>query len=151
MASGKNHDRAGIIANAIALLSLDPLIVAGSFLGWCYLSPDVDTSSKPFYRWGILSPIWYPLQSVTKHRGITHVPVVGAIALQLYLAGLVLIGVWIAGGLNYLTYWLDNNHQLAIDWWVRFSLGHISQQLLHLALDWCSDRPSGKFLRNKKR
>lgn len=44
------------------------LITTGAFVGGFFLSPDLDTRSRPFYRWGILRFIWWPYQWAIRHR-----------------------------------------------------------------------------------
>ncbi|HEY9744945.1 MAG TPA: metal-binding protein [Oculatellaceae cyanobacterium] len=44
------------------------LITAGAWVGGYLLSPDLDTRSRPFYRWGCLRFIWWPYQWAFRHR-----------------------------------------------------------------------------------
>lgn len=44
------------------------LIAIGTLVGGLLLSPDLDTRSRPFYRWGIFRFIWRPYQWMAKHR-----------------------------------------------------------------------------------
>lgn len=46
------------------------LVVLGMWLGEIYLSPDLDTKSRPFYRWGFFRFIWWPYQWLVKHRSV---------------------------------------------------------------------------------
>jgi uncharacterized metal-binding protein len=49
------------------------MITVGTWVGGFLLSPDLDTRSRPFYRWGWFRFIWWPYQWVAKHRsGLSH-------------------------------------------------------------------------------
>ena len=92
MASGKKHDQAGWYTTVLFTacwgylgLGYTTCFCVGNLIGFLWLSPDVDTRSNPVNRWGKLGFIWKPLQWGTKHRGITHVPIIGAIAIIGYL------------------------------------------------------------------
>ncbi len=95
MASGRNHDKGIYFATPILLAigwhgwGLETGIIAASahFLGGYLLSPDLDTGSRPFKRWGILRVIWLPYQKAIPHRSpLSHAPVVGSTIRLLYLA-----------------------------------------------------------------
>jgi uncharacterized metal-binding protein len=45
------------------------------------LTPDLDTRSIPFYRWGYARIVWITFQKFSKHRGILHNPVFSPILL----------------------------------------------------------------------
>ncbi|WP_048129186.1 MULTISPECIES: metal-binding protein [unclassified Methanosarcina] len=97
MPNGKTHTKINIILLFGILLGLHthyikshiPLeylefdtIAIFSFallFGTYYLSPDLDTKSEPFKRWGILKYIWWPYQKIFKHRGKLHHPLSGPI------------------------------------------------------------------------
>ena len=97
MALGPKHDKYtkfwslpfGIV---IAItLGLQNGIVAGiSFaLGGLWLSPDLDSHSKPLKRWGILQIIWWPYRKVVPHRSFfSHGPFIGTTLRMLYLIGI---------------------------------------------------------------
>lgn len=60
--------------------------LCGSFL----LSPDMDLhTSNPMKNWGLLRLLWRPYAGLFKHRGISHMPVVGTLTRLLYLLLLV--------------------------------------------------------------
>ena len=96
MASGRNHDRAitvttpVILAAAIASGYADVGIIATAsyYLAGMYLSPDLDLTSRPFKRWGLLRFIWLPYQRlIPRHRHwLSHGPVIGSAVRLLYLA-----------------------------------------------------------------
>jgi uncharacterized metal-binding protein len=83
MASGKTHEwvTVGFLPPVLIAcrwgLHLDwpavVLITLGTWVGGFLLSPDLDTRSRPFYRWGLFRFIWWPYQWVAKHRsGLSH-------------------------------------------------------------------------------
>jgi len=83
MASGKVHDWVTwattpvvwVIARQSFNLSTDVCwtLIIGALAGGLLLSPDLDTRSRPFYRWGIFRFIWRPYQWIAKHRsGLSH-------------------------------------------------------------------------------
>ena len=60
------------------------------------LSPDLDTRSRSYTRWGILRFIWVPYQKIMKHRSfLSHFPVISSIIRAVYLisAFVVLISI----------------------------------------------------------
>ncbi len=97
MSSGKVHDW-------VTVLSLGPLFAAtrfglhwdlaaaltftaGAAIGGLLLSPDLDTRSRPFYRWGPLRFIWWPYQWAIRHRSsLSHGLVVAPLLRLLYLS-----------------------------------------------------------------
>jgi uncharacterized metal-binding protein len=98
MASGRDHDRATTIASLPLALLLMPIFGGGAaalggltfLIGGLWLSPDLDTHSRAFQRWGPLRPLWWPYQRLLRHRSlISHSPVLGSAGRLLYLAGLI--------------------------------------------------------------
>ncbi len=92
MASGTHHDRLILSTTPIAALAayaIDPAaalpLTASYLLGGLFLSPDLDTPSKPFHRWKGLKAIWLPYQKLCKHRGTSHWLVIGTLGRVLYL------------------------------------------------------------------
>lgn len=63
------------------------LLFAISFLaGTCLLSPDLDvTGSDPARSWGVAGAIWRPYARLFRHRGVSHLPVIGTLTRVLYL------------------------------------------------------------------
>ena len=56
------------------------------FFGTFLFSPDMDLArSDPMRNWGALRWIWRPYAMVFKHRGISHMPIVGTLTRVLYL------------------------------------------------------------------
>ena len=138
MANGKTHEAVGSVAaipaTIVAAITGVPLIPfsMGQFLGLFLASPDVDTHSRATKRWGVLGFIWEPLQSATKHRGITHHPLLGAPLVLGYLAawGLAVVNVATLAWVQSL--WLPEPN-----WeWCRWVLGGVyAQHWIHLAVD----------------
>lgn len=158
MASGKTHDW-------ITLILLPPvwlisrghfhlpwhdsvLIVAGTFIGGFFLSPDLDTRSRPFYRWGIMRWIWWPYQWAIRHRSpLSHGLFIASWLRLAYLTA-VLVLLYITGSL-----WLTQNGIIQNDHpnqqVQRFLHSHLEDlfwlgiglwlgALFHIALDWLS-------------
>ena len=100
MASGQQHDRATCwLALPYGLLWwpwLGPLgaLVSGlAFLiGGLWLSPDLDTNSRPYQRWGPLRWLWWPYRKALRHRSVlSHSPLLGTLVRVGYLTGLALL------------------------------------------------------------
>ncbi len=95
MALGRTHDLVNLTVLPLFFYFLPKEFYApfglGYVVGTFLLSPDVDLpGSKPAKRWGLLRCIWFPYQSLSRHRGISHLPVIGSLLRLLYLIGLVL-------------------------------------------------------------
>jgi uncharacterized metal-binding protein len=100
MASGKSHDRTTWrLALPFGLLWL-PLLggagvaVAGAafLVGGLWLSPDLDTRSRPSRRWGPLAGLWWPYRRLLRHRSLlSHAPLLGSAGRLAYLGALTLI------------------------------------------------------------
>jgi uncharacterized metal-binding protein len=67
------------------------LVTLGTYVGGFWLSPDLDTRSRPFYRWGYLRFIWWPYQWLAKHRSSLSHGLVFAAWLRLSYLSAVLI------------------------------------------------------------
>jgi len=100
MASGRRHDRAtGLLALPYGLLwwpSFGPAgtaIAGGCFLfGGLWLSPDLDTVSRPTRRWGPLTLLWWPYRRLLSHRSLfSHTPLLGMGLRLLYLGGAIVL------------------------------------------------------------
>ena len=101
MAIGRDHDRATLVACIPFGLALTPwlgleagLIGAGAFaFGGLWLSPDLDTQSKPLHRWGALRWIWWPYRRLVPHRSLfSHGPLIGMALRLLWLLSCSLLG-----------------------------------------------------------
>jgi uncharacterized metal-binding protein len=120
----------------------------GYVLGTFFLSPDLDLKhSKPFKRWKALKILWLPYQKKSKHRGISHIPILGTLTRLLYIFLLIT-------ALYYLLYFLLSSYwqestqkisqlnplilaeKLAYKEWTFYSLlGLIASELTHISLD----------------
>lgn len=61
--------------------------IVGYFIGTYYLSPDLDTRSKPFYRWEVLRFIWIPYRKMFYHRSFwTHGIIIGDLIRFTYIS-----------------------------------------------------------------
>lgn len=108
---GKGHDRAIQITTplfgAIAFIPSIPAqipIIAGVayFLGGYYLSPDLDTESRPTNRWGIFKGYWALYRRLPHRSPISHTPITGTVSRLLYLFGPAIISAAIASPLELL-------------------------------------------------
>lgn len=55
--------------------------------GVFFLSPDLDTKSKSYKRWGIFRFMWIPYMKLVKHRSfISHFPVISSFIRAVYLS-----------------------------------------------------------------
>ena len=71
-------------------------------VGGLWLSPDLDTLSRPSKRWGWLAVLWWPYRRLVRHRGwMSHTPLLGSTCRLLLLLGwllLALVGLQAIGG-----------------------------------------------------
>lgn len=108
MSSGRTHERNNMamlpffMLIAIFLTSNPWLIVCfvtGYVLSTYYLSPDLDTFSNAYRRFGRLRFIWRPYQMMFSHRGLSHFVLIGTLSRLVYLLAVIL-------GSYYLLAWL---------------------------------------------
>ncbi len=109
LALGSAHDRATwLLALPFGLLWGPWLGAAGVataalafLLGGLWLSPDLDTISRPSRRWGPLRLLWWPYRRLLRHRSLlSHSPLLGSAGRLLYLAALLLGLSLLAGPLG---------------------------------------------------
>ena len=74
------------------------LFALGYWIGTEYITPDLDTNSKAYRRWGILRIIWLPYKLCHKHRGVSHSIGLGAAGRIVYFAVVVFGLYWIVCG-----------------------------------------------------
>ncbi len=144
MAKGRTHARFNIILLFIILVlpleffhPWDRLFFALGFLLSTFLvSPDMDMfNTYPYRRWGILKFLWLPYALLFKHRGISHVPVLGTITRVAYmllvvsLLVLLILGSWE----DFLRFILENDRALSF-----IILGMIVGDASHIFLDYLS-------------
>ncbi len=90
MALGRTHDFVNLIALPACLYYVPKEFfipfTMGYLFGTFFLSPDLDLpSSKPSKRWKKLKFIWRPYQLLSRHRGLSHVPLIGSFLRFSYL------------------------------------------------------------------
>lgn len=90
MALGKSHDFINMLALPLCLYHIPKEFYfpfsAGYIFGTFLLSPDLDLpQSKPSKRWGKLKFIWMPYQLLSKHRGASHIPLLGTVLRFAYI------------------------------------------------------------------
>ncbi len=137
MASGRNHDLSILFTTPIIGIigishSLELGIIAASshYLAGMFLSPDLDTVSKPFKRWGVFKFIWIPYQKNIPHRSaLSHAPILGSTIRLMYLAALLLPFWIIFPGLQQIEWMITREKAIA------FLVGVELSALNHLLLD----------------
>ena len=105
MPSGKTHTRIDLLMLAVLLglavyfqgplarqfgrdeLAEYGLVFALAYLfGMLLLSPDMDLAkSDPMRNWGLLRWVWRPYAAIFKHRGVSHMPILGTLTRVTYL------------------------------------------------------------------
>lgn len=158
MASGKTHDWTTIALLPTVWmicrwhfdlpLQTTNLITLGTFVGGFFLSPDLDTRSRPFYRWGLLRFIWWPYQWAIRHRSPLSHGILWASWLRLiYLTAVLSLlytgaSVWMSQAglipqhqpgdkvIHFLTTHLKDLLWLGLGLWIG--------ALIHIMLDWLS-------------
>jgi len=97
MSSGEEHEKAvKILATPLFFLvifffnfEIAVLFIISFIVGGIWLSPDLDTQSKPLKRWGGLKIIWFPYRTLIKHRSIlSHFPIIGSLIRITYILGI---------------------------------------------------------------
>ena len=151
MASYRTHEifNVAILVPALIFLPEDAKVPfgVGYLIGTFFLSPDIDLHySKPSQRWKLLRYIWLPFWIFSKHRGITHVPVLGSLIKFFYLSFLIVFAYFSLLGifaiLNYKPEFLLNfnifdflENFLKSREGLFFILGVITSDLMHILLD----------------
>jgi uncharacterized metal-binding protein len=65
---------------------------SGYLISLFLFSPDLDTKSASYRRWGALRHLWLPYIIMFKHRGISHNPIIGPLLRLLYV-GVIVLGI----------------------------------------------------------
>jgi uncharacterized metal-binding protein len=96
MAGVRVHDRLIVItAVAVTVIAcvndiswgLALTLGVSEFLGGYFLSPDLDTVSAVYYRWGVLRFWWKPYRKIFHHRSfLSHDPVCGTFFRLIWLS-----------------------------------------------------------------
>jgi uncharacterized metal-binding protein len=152
LALGRTHELINLLALPGFLYFLPkefylPFSV-GYVLGTFLLSPDLDLKhSKPSKRWKALKILWRPYQKKSKHRGISHIPLLGTFTRLLYIFLLITALYYLLYFLlSY--YWQESTQkisqlnplilveELAYKEWTFYTLlGIIASELTHISLD----------------
>lgn len=152
MALGRKHDLFNLFALPLCLYYTPKEFympfVAGYLIGTFLLSPDLDLpQSKPSKRWRALRLLWKPYQQFLKHRGVSHVPVLGS---SLRIGYFVLLFIFLyfvllgfsqryAPELGELLLLFDPFDILSAlaekEWFFYFILGILVSELFHISLD----------------
>jgi uncharacterized metal-binding protein len=121
MASGKVHDASTLMMAPVVYwfwttvlmlpVSCGVWSAVGVIFGGLYLSPDLDTPSRPYFRWGFLRWIWKPYQWAAKHRSVLSHSVFLGPMLRLAILGSIMILGWAV--------WVNLFHPWLLDqaWW----------------------------------
>ncbi len=100
MATGQNHDKAtkactlpfGLVISLIAGLQLGTISAFGFLVGGLWLSPDLDTLSRPLQRWGVLKSFWWPYRKFIPHRSfLSHGPFIGTMIRLIYVMTVIIL------------------------------------------------------------
>ena len=68
------------------------VFVVSYLFGTFLLSPDMDLAkSDPMRNWGVLRLLWRPYSHLFKHRGVSHMPIVGTLTRVLYILSVVYV------------------------------------------------------------
>ncbi|MCZ6632779.1 MAG: metal-binding protein [bacterium] len=68
------------------------IFVVAYLFGTFLLTPDMDlATSDPMANWGLLRFLWRPYAHLFKHRGISHMPIVGTLTRVAYILVLVYV------------------------------------------------------------
>ena len=82
------------------LVEYGTVFVLAYLFGTFLLSPDMDLAqSDPMSNWGLFRFLWRPYAHLFKHRGISHMPVVGTLTRVLYLLVMLYMVLAVANGL----------------------------------------------------
>jgi len=120
----------------------------GYVLGTFLLSPDLDLKhSKPSKRWKALKILWRPYQKKSKHRGISHIPILGTFTRLLYIF-LIITALYYLFYFFLSSYWQEGTQKisqlnplflaekLAYKEWTFYALlGLIASEIIHISLD----------------
>ncbi len=105
MALGRAHDFVNLLALPACLYFVPKdfylSFVGGYLVGTFLLSPDLDLPrSKPSKRWKTLRFIWKPYQALSKHRGTSHVPILGTFLRLTYLLLMIMFFYFVLLGIS---------------------------------------------------
>jgi uncharacterized metal-binding protein len=160
MPSGRTHTKINLISLPVVLFMLfsygltnfDFLLTfaIGFLIGTFFLTPDLDTYSNAYNKWGLLRIFWYPYRSVMPHRSFfTHTIIIGDIIRIVYMLivfspFLFLLNVIALGG-NLIE--IAKEHEVEI---TTFVMGIVVASTLHIIADKANTRRK-KMMRKKKK
>ncbi len=152
MALGRSHDFVNLLALPACLYFLPREFyipfTAGYLVGTFLLSPDLDLPrSKPSKRWKTLRLIWRPYQALSKHRGVSHVPLLGTLVRLAYFSLMLLFFYFVLLGISSKYAPELKEFLLSLDpleffselaqreWFFYFVLGVVLSEIFHVLLD----------------
>ncbi|HDR7514082.1 metal-binding protein [Bacillus mobilis] len=160
MPSGRTHTKINLISLPVVLFmlfsygltNLDFLLTfaIGFLVGTSFLTPDLDTYSNAYNKWGFLRIFWYPYKKVMPHRSFfTHTIILGdviriAYMLIVFSPFLFLLNVIAFDG-NLIE--IAKKHEVEI---VTFVMGIVVASTLHIIADKVNTRRK-KMMRKKKK
>jgi len=105
VALGRAHDFVNLLALPACLYFVPKdfylSFVGGYLVGTFLLSPDLDLPhSKPSKRWKTLRFIWKPYQALSRHRGASHVPILGTFLRLTYLLLMIMFFYFVLLGIS---------------------------------------------------
>lgn len=142
MPSYKTHDRIGIISAPVIFISglavdmpipVITTITASYLVSTFLLSPDLDTDSKIYRRWGALRFIWYPYLKLVKHRSVySHSGLFSGTLRFIYLSILLLPLLLVPDAI-----YLFSEYYI---FYVLFWIGMVGADIAHSLSDWLVTR-----------
>jgi uncharacterized metal-binding protein len=104
-------------------------ITSGFYIGTEFITPDLDTDSAAYKRWGKLKILMLPYKWAFKHRQSSHNIIYGAIVRLMYITAIIL-------GFYYLIFKsLPYDMMLPSVFVIIFLSGIIAANVLHVILD----------------
>tara|TARA_Y100001968_G_C19369201_1_gene724175 strand:+ start:100 stop:555 length:456 start_codon:yes stop_codon:yes gene_type:complete len=148
MSSGKEHDKSikrlsipiAVLISIIVNLKIGILFGAAFLIGGLWLSPDLDTMSRPLKRWGLLQILWWPYRKTIKHRSfLSHSPLIGTAIRFFYLLSLFILIILMLNNISNQKLTLINSFSDLINQYpqeiLALFLGVESSALLHYIQD----------------
>lgn len=99
MPNHKTHERVGVtlaplVATGTLLIDMEInhaiILITTYIFATYYITPDLDTDSMPYHRWGIFRFIWYPYKKLIPHRSfLSHSTVFSGTLRFVYFAAIV--------------------------------------------------------------
>ena len=115
----------------ITSINLKHLLVfsAGYYAGTEFITPDLDTDSTPYKKWGRLKILWLPYKWLFQHGKSSHNIMYGAIVRIIYVSAIIL-------GIYYLLFKsLPPGSMISSLFFIVFIIGIIIANAMHILLD----------------